>query len=55
MTLGAINDIAEPPNHLTRYVLSGWGCGLVVEFVVNVVVVVPVVAPSGRGDAEMRN
>ena len=30
---------------------SGWDCGVVVEFVVDVVVVVPVVAPSGRGDA----
>ena len=30
---------------------SGWGCGVVVEFVVDVVVVVPVVAHSGRGDA----
>ena len=29
----------------------GWDCGVVVEFVVDVVVVVPVVAPSGRGDA----
>ena len=30
----------------------GWrGCGVVVEFVVDVVVVVPVVAHSGRGDA----
>ena len=29
----------------------GWDCGVVVEFVVDVGVVVPVVAPSGRGDA----
>ena len=34
------------------YVLrSGWGCGSVVEFVVDVVVVVVVVDPSGRRDA----
>ena len=36
---------------MTYVLRSGWGCGAAVEFVVDVVVVVPVVAPSGRGDA----
>ena len=31
--------------------VQGGECGAVVEFVVDVVVVVPAVAPSGRGDA----
>ena len=31
--------------------VRGGRCGVVVEFVVDVVVVVPVVAPSGRGVA----
>ncbi len=33
---------------MTYVLRSGWGCGAVVEFVAGVVVVVPVVAPSGR-------
>ena len=50
MTLRANDDTAEQDTWFRKLCL-GWECGAVVEFVVDVVVVVPVVAPSGRGDA----
>ena len=36
---------------MTYVLCSGWECEAVVEFVVDVVVVVVVGAPAGRGDA----
>ena len=53
MTLGAINDINAENDISAKNdicVAFGWECRVVVEFVVDVVVVVVVVAHSGRED-----